>query len=318
MTIEDIARRYRNFATFEAKGRSLQYETLANAIAESETVLTFLEALPAEKQQPNLLLAAARMIQGAPVDIDELESLIKRQADDLQTVMRLRATQTNEPGRCAVLLPLLAQIDGPVALIEGGASAGLCLYPDLYGYDYGGQLIGLQTGPIFPCNASPNTPLPAKLPDVVWRSGLDLNPLDITSDDDMTWLELLIWPGMEDRAERLRAAVKTARSDPPKLIKGDLTTDLQGLINQAPAEATKVVFHTAVLGYIPNDDDRADFAAMMLAADAVWISNEHPLLFEQSRHLASDETNRDKFALMLNGQPVARTDPHGKSIEWIA
>ncbi|SKC43253.1 DUF2332 domain-containing protein [Okibacterium fritillariae] len=51
--------------------------------------------------------------------------------------MRLRSTQTNEPGRTASILPVLAQIDeaeGPLALIDVGASAGLCLYPDRYSF----------------------------------------------------------------------------------------------------------------------------------------------------------------------------------------
>jgi len=53
--------------------------------------------------------------------------------------MRVRSTQTNEPGRTASILALLAQIDaaeGPLALIEVGASAGLCLYPDRYSFRF--------------------------------------------------------------------------------------------------------------------------------------------------------------------------------------
>jgi hypothetical protein len=47
------------------------------------------------------------------------------------------ATQTNEPGRCAVLLPVLAGLSEPLALLEVGAFAGLCLLPDFYAYDFG-------------------------------------------------------------------------------------------------------------------------------------------------------------------------------------
>ena len=50
----------------------------------------------------------------------------------------VRSTKTNEPRRCAGLLPVLAGIAGPLALLEVGASAGLCLYPDRYSYSYDG------------------------------------------------------------------------------------------------------------------------------------------------------------------------------------
>jgi hypothetical protein len=50
-----------------------------------------------------------------------------------------RTTQTDEAGRCAVLLAGLAQ---PLALLEVGASAGLCLYPDRYAYRYGEHAVG--------------------------------------------------------------------------------------------------------------------------------------------------------------------------------
>jgi hypothetical protein len=49
--------------------------------------------------------------------------------------MLAQSTQTNEPGRCAALLPMLARLPEPLALLEVGASAGLCLLPDFYTYD---------------------------------------------------------------------------------------------------------------------------------------------------------------------------------------
>ena len=58
-------------------------------------------------------------------------------------------------------------------------------------------------------------PIPAQVPEVAWRAGLDLNPLDVTDDDDVRWLECLIWPGETGRRERLAAAIETARRDPP-------------------------------------------------------------------------------------------------------
>jgi hypothetical protein len=37
-------------------------------------------------------------------------------------------------------------------------------------------------------------PLPDRLPAIAWRTGLDLNPLDVTNDDDVRWLSCLVWP----------------------------------------------------------------------------------------------------------------------------
>ncbi|HUZ56387.1 MAG TPA: DUF2332 family protein [Streptosporangiaceae bacterium] len=37
-------------------------------------------------------------------------------------------------------------------------------------------------------------PLPARVPEISWRAGLDLNPLDVSSDDDVRWLSCLVWP----------------------------------------------------------------------------------------------------------------------------
>ncbi len=55
--------------------------------------------------------------------------------------MAERSTQTNEPARCATVLPVLAQLPQPLALLEVGAAAGLCLLPEYYAYDYGGVRI---------------------------------------------------------------------------------------------------------------------------------------------------------------------------------
>ena len=174
--------------------------------------------------------------------------------------MLSRSTQTNEPGRCATLLPVFARLPQPLALIEVGASAGLCLLPDRYAYSYEGHYVRPQDAradaPVFPCRASPNTPLPHAVPRIVWRVGLDLNPLDVADVEQMRWLETLVWPEQTGRAERLRAAVQIARADPPRLLRGDLRDGVAGLARQAPKHATLVVFHTAVLAYLSSDRAR--------------------------------------------------------------
>ncbi|HVY14663.1 MAG TPA: DUF2332 domain-containing protein, partial [Rhodopila sp.] len=258
-----IAAAYRRFAREEAHGRSPLYETLAGAVAGEQAVLARLAALPPPKRQPNLLLAAVRHVAGIVRDWPDFRSVLLDRWDEVRAVMLARSTQTNEPGRCATLLPVLARLPQPLALIEVGASAGLCLLPDRYGYAYGAHRVPppARDAPIFPCRTGPGTPLPDAVPRIAWRAGLDLNPLDVRDAGHMAWLETLVWPEETARAARLKAAIRVAQADPPRVERGDLRTGLSALVAQAPKDATLVVFHTAVLAYLPDAAERQAFAA---------------------------------------------------------
>jgi len=156
------------------------------------------------------------------------------------------------------------------------------------------------------------------MPTVVWRAGLDLNPLDVTDDDDVRWLDALIWPEQQQRRDRLHAAARIARTDPPHLVTGDLLTDLPALAAQAPANATLVVFHSAVLTYVAPEV-RAAFADLLRGLPGHWISNEGAgVLPEPASAVGVDADGPARFLLALDGQPVALTGPHGQEIRWLA
>ena len=319
---ELIARRYDDFARFEARGRSRLYARIAQAIAVDRFVLSFLAGLPEAKRQPNLLLGAFRYLYGTPEDADDFLGLMRSNAEEIAAVMVARSTQTNEPARCATLLPVLAALPQPLALLEVGAAAGLCLLPDHYAYDYGrAQIFPTRSGvagtPVFSCRAGPGTPLPQRNVEVAWRAGLDLHPVDLTDDAEVRWLEALIWPGEEYRLPLLRAACEIARADPPRVIAGDLRADLPALAAQAPADATLVVFHTAVLAYVRESTDRAAFAQSVAQLDAVWIANEGPQNIPGvPPNIAQERAAGDDFLLCVDGRPTAWTDGHGTWIEW--
>ena len=306
---------YRMFGR-EARGRSPVYESLAASVADDALVLDFLRTLPRPKRQPNLLFAAARYLLGAPPEIATLRGLIQRDEAELTQVMLARRTQTNEPARCATLLPALARLPGPLALIEVGASAGLTLLFDRYSYDYDGHLVtgSDPNAPTLRCAVRGPVPLPSAVPAIAWRAGLDLNPLDITRDDDVRWLSCLIWPGEGDREDRLAAAIATARSDPPRVYRGDLLTDLPALAAQAPAEATLVIFHSAVLAYVAAQD-RERFAQTVREIGAVWLSNEAPGVVSG---LPITEFLEATFVLGQGGRtPLALADGHGAWLHWL-
>lgn len=314
------ADRYRAFGHREARGLSPAYERLAIAVADDAELLELLDELPEQKRQPNLLFGAARYLDAPIDDPRAFRAWALLHRDELTATMNRRRTQTNEPGRCAVLLPLLARLPQPLALLEVGASAGLCLYPDRYRYRYSNdpRTFGPADSPVeLHCTVTGSLPLPERMPTVVWRAGLDLNPLDVASDDDLRWLDALIWPEQQLRRDRLRAAARIARSEPPHLLCGDLLADLPALAAQAPAGATLVIFHTAVLPYVPADT-RTAFVDLVRQLPCHWISNEGPGVVPDLAAPASTLADGPvAFLLALDGQGVALTAPHGQEIRWL-
>ncbi len=311
----DTATRYRRFAEDEVRGFSPSYERLCLGVAADADVLARLEQLPPSKRQPNLLLAAVRFVGGPTSSYPAFRDWVLDHWDELAATMRARRTQTNEPRRCAPLLPVLAALPQPLALIEVGASAGLCLCPDRYAYRYSlpGREHRIGASPVeLRCAVTGPAPLPDKPPDVVWRAGLDLNPLDLRDDEDVRWLESLIWPEQSERFDVLRGAVAVAGAEPARSVRGDLRRDLPALAAEAPDGATLVVFHTAVLAYV-DAESRAAFAATVREIGVTWISGEAPGLVP-----GTDLDTGRRIVLARDGVPLALAGPHGQSLTWLS
>ena len=255
------------------------------------------------------------MLNALP-DLAQLRALVTDVGSPLADTMLARRTQTNEPARCATLLPALAQLPAPLALIEVGASAGLTLLFDRYSYDYSGHHIegDDRLAPTLRCQPRGPVPLPDRVPQIVWRVGLDLNPLDIGNDEDVRWLRCLVWPGEADREERLTGAIAAARRDPPTLHRGDLLTDLPALVAQAPRDATVVVYHSAVLAYL-TPQERISFADTVQSLGVVWLSNEGPRVLP---NLPAPAHHGAPFVLTRDGRStLAVCDSHGTWVQWL-
>lgn len=328
----DVVASYLDFAAY-AEPDSATFAAWARGVAGDPETAAWVATLPGIKQQPNLVFAAARW-HGvvAPGPYENLrEALLADGADGpIRATILSRATQTNEVGRLATLLPAFARIAAgqaqtgrPLALLEVGASAGLCLYPDRWGYDWrtdGERHVLLGEEPRLPCRVNGPAPLPVGVPEIGWRGGLDLHPLDVTDTDQMAWLEQLVWPEDDDRRERLRQAVDIARSDPPRLVRGDLLTDLPGLVEAASTHGTPVVFHSAVIAYL-EPADRTRFDAMMrgLVADGVchWVTNEGKQVLPSVTATGPEIPEaKATFVLGIDGRAVAHTHGHGRSMRW--
>lgn len=317
----DTARQYAEFGAEWVGEQSPVFRDWATAIAADDEVLALIDTLPEVKRQPNLVLAAGRWHGAVAGPYDGLRRVLVGQWPAVRETVLARATQTNEVARCATLLPVLSQLPGPLALLEVGTSAGLCLHPDRYSYRWSdGTSLDPVDGPspvVLECDVSGDPPLPTEMPEVVWRAGIDLNPLDVRDEDSTAWLENLVWPGQDERRARLRAAIAVARQDPPRLVRGDLLETLPALVDEAPSDATLVVFHTAVVFYLPPQR-RADFAAYMReivgAGTAHWVSNEGPHVVPG---ITLDAPPDGWFVLGVDGTPVALTHGHGRSLRWL-
>ena len=318
----EIAGRYRDFASY-AEGDSPCFADWAHGVAGDPEVHAWLADLPLPKQQPNLVFAAARWHGAAtPSDYAELKRTLVDQESAVKQTIRDRATQTNEVGRLATLLPAFAQVAaevGPVSLVEVGASAGLCLFPDRYDYAWppAGALVG-SGGPVLTAEVTGDLPVPDQHLEVAWRGGVDLNPLDVRDEDAMAWLTNLVWPEQHDRRRRLRDAVAVTRREPPHIVRGDLFDALPELVSEAGSHGTPVVFHSAVVAYLDGpgrERFQETMSGLVEGGAARWVSNEGPRVLPGVTGALTVPPGR--FVLGLDGRPVALTHGHGHSMRWL-
>jgi len=323
----DIRRRYRRFADVECKGYSDVYYVLALAVSEDDEVIDFIAEMPVV--QPNLFFASVQLVTGPdsmPRTGSELRAFLTQRGREVAGVMRSRRTQTNEVGRCAVLLPALPS--GPLALVEVGASAGLCLLLDQFHYELGSTPIGEASSPVhLRCTIAGPVPVPPSVPQIVWRRGLDKRPINVFDDDAIRWLLACVWVDHRERRRRLESALGLARAQPPLVSAGDLVDDLPGVLAEVPDDAQLVVFHSAVLNYV-SPDRRQAFAATLAETSkrrgVVWLSNEAPGVV---REIAASTLPPGGLRFLLarthftNGRRrdelLALAHPHGAELTWL-
>ena len=284
-------------------------------------------SLPQIKQQPNLVFAAARW-HGvpAPGPYAGLREALLGDDGTIRATILARATQTNEAGRLATLVPAFA------ALAQGsrwrcwrpGRAPG-CASSPTGGATSGRRIRRRWTlGPADPrltCAVDGPVPFPDRLPEVAWRGGIDLNPLDVTDADHMAWLTNLVWPEHDARRRRLRQAIAIAAADPPPIVRGDLLEVLPEQVARAAEHGPVVVFHSAVIAYL-DGEQRARFQEMMtgLVADGAchWVSNEGPkVLPEVYRTGPAMPEDVTRLVLGVDGRAVAWTDGHGRAMTWL-
>lgn len=319
-----VQERYARFAATEAPGRSALYAEWAAGVAADPEIRELLRRIPPTRRQPPVVFAVSRLLGAGHGPYREWREFVLAQADRLVAECTRRALQTNEPLRTAALLPVLSEIDGPIALLEIGAAAGLCLYPDRYSFrftDGDGRVrraLDPLDGPstvLLESTVSGDLP-PLRLPEVVWRAGIDLAPLDAAAADDRRWLGALVWPGEEGREQRITAALDIVAADPPLLVAGDAAAHLDDLAASAPADATLVITTPGVLVHIPRAE-RTELVATIAGLPAHWVTIDPPGLLDVWEPPVAVET-WPGFVVAHDGRVRAAADPLGAWWEWRA
>lgn len=223
--------------------------------------------------------------------------------------------QTNEVQRAWGLLPgFLSLADGrPFDLLELGPSAGLNLVWDRYRYRYATGSWGDGT---LELAGDDRTPPPGVLlqrsVSIARRRGIDLNPVDATTEHGARLLQAFVWADQATRLERLRRAIETLRADPPELMRGDYVESLPGLLRDRREGTQLVVFQTASTMYVERGGMDRVRAALEEAA------GEEPLVYLGTGQAPDDEG----FALDVERYPggdlqrLGVFDFHGEWLDW--
>ena len=296
---DPLAQVYRRFGEAAAETSPL-YERVAVALSESDAALHAIEAAPARKRHPTVILAAlhdlalagrapalAAAYEAADGDAAAgaaIDTLLEM-TDSVVAVAARRRPRTDETGRCAVLYPAIAEAArrvgaDAVGLIDVGCSAGLNLNVDRVGITYNnGQSLGDPSSPVqLSSSIVGERPLPTRaMPAVVARVGVDRDPVDVTDADDARWLRACLSPDQPERIARLEAEMALAATAPPLLLQGDAVEVLPDAFAGVPADALPVVTTTWALSSFSLEHrlrflHRLDEAAA--GRTVAWVSAE--------------------------------------------
>jgi hypothetical protein len=346
-----LAQVYRHFGEVAAAGTSPLYERVAVALSESGQALRAIQAAPARKRNPAVILAAlhdlalagrapALAAAYAAADSDAaadaaIDTLVAMTDSVVATAVR-RPVRASETGRCAVLYPAIAEAARrvgakAVGLIDVGCSAGLSLNIDRVGITYSnGQALGDPSSAVqLSASVVGDRPIPARtIPEVVARVGVDLDPVDVTDADNARWLRACLWPDQLERLARLDAEMALAATAPPLLLQGDAVEVMPEAFARVPAGALPVVITTWALSHFPLQSrwrflHRLDEAAVgravaWVSVEGVGVAPAVPALGDRhaSGHSIIGLATFDASALCA--EAVGRCWSQGRLLAWLA
>jgi hypothetical protein len=318
------------------------YAHLALEISHDAEILALVAHADFATQLSNLLFAAVQFIllrdPQAPLALfypnlttsqkpisaayPQFRAFCLQHADEIKDLVRNRRVQTNEVGRCAALLPALNLVaqrneNRALALIEIGASAGLLLLCDNYGYNFEnfGRTGNLNSIVQLKSTVIGNAPIPRESLNIIDRIGLELNPINLHNEDDIRWLEALIWPEHRDRQKLLKAALTIAQQQPLKIVGGNAAETLPSILEKIPNDAILCIFHSYTFVQMPpniHEEILAQIIEHSRKRDIFRISQEWLAAWENPRiELFSYHQG------IVESELLAYTESHGRWIEWL-
>ncbi len=340
--MEALAERFRVFAREECSGlsglsvMSPTYERLSLAVAASPDLLALARECTVGQPIPNLFFAAvkrlldkyggddlarhyARIAEGISPEEGLAGSFARFCAGheaEIVELVRTRRVQTNEIRRCSYLMPAFGMVflDArriPLAQIDVGASAGLNLLWDSCQYSYSdGYRFGRgDSEVVIECELRNGMPrIPKEFPEVAFRRGVDLSPVDLSDDDEFLWMTALVWPDHPDRAALLRSARRIWLSDPPRVEVGDAIEVLPRMLAEAPTDAALCVFHCHALNQF-SPESRAAFYEILQRES-----------YNRTVYHIPSEGEYMQVSRIVNGESETilscRRNAHGRWIEW--
>jgi len=237
--------------------------------------------------------------------------------------------QTNETGRSAALLPAFLQLanrhDMPMELLELGASAGLNQNLALFHYNYGDWSWGNPTSPLqLACQWRGR---PFQYSDqqlhIVSRSGCDISPVAISTEEDRIHLTSYVWPDQPKRLQRMKAALCLAQSNPPTVDKSSAADRLEHKLQMSHATGLwRVIFHTIMWQYMPAKEQQR--ARALIEEAGKRATRQSPLGWVRLE-ADGEKGSAGLYVTVWNGSDddgrdrlLGRGDFHGRWIEWFA
>lgn len=237
-----------------------------------------------------------------------------------------KPVQTNEVGRAASLAggfhAIARRWELPLRQLEVGASAGLLLRWDAYGYRTSDGRVrwGPQDGLVFddPWEADPPAFAPTLA--VAERAGCDQAPIDPTTEAGAVRLRSFLWPDQVERRARLDAAIEVARRVPVEVEAADAADWIERrLAEPAPGRAT-VVHHSIVLQYLARESFLRLREAIVAAGErATAEAPVHWLRMEPAGEVADVRmTSWPGRSGDRDEELLATTGYHGPPVRWQA